>query len=148
MNFYGDSVSPLSMSVITEFEQEIGFTLPPDYRDFLVQHNGGQPENKFLEVSDCNSDVMISCFLGIKKPLADDILFWIEELSDDLKDFFLPIAVDAGGNFLLMDKSNGKIYYWDSARFFPDSSDEENAFWVANSFSHLLESLKVKASNT
>jgi SMI1 / KNR4 family (SUKH-1) len=141
MRFYEDNASSLSINAITEFEQKIGCTLPQDYCDFLVQHNGGQPELQFLEVSDCKSDVMIHCFLGIGNPNAD-ILIWLKELDDDLKDTFLPIGIDPGGNFLLMDKSDGKIYYWDSARYFSCSSDEENAFWVANSFSHLLERLK------
>ncbi|NJN38873.1 MAG: hypothetical protein HC790_09285 [Acaryochloridaceae cyanobacterium CSU_3_4] len=64
--------------------------------------------------------------------------------KDDLKDDFLPIGFDPGDNALLMNKSNGKIYYWDSARFFPTSSDEENAFWVADSFSDLLTSLRAR----
>ncbi len=28
---------------LDEFEREIGFALPRDYRDFLVKSNGGEP---------------------------------------------------------------------------------------------------------
>lgn len=141
MNFLMDNKPPLTSGALTELEQKIDYRLPEDYRSFLVSHNGGQPENQLLRVPDCHADVLIDHFLGIGRPYAD-IQWWLNELKDDLKDDFLPIGFDPGDNALLMDKSNGKIYYWDSARFFPTSTDEENAFWVADSFSELLIRLR------
>lgn len=140
MKFKNDNKPPILINMIEVLEQKIGFNLPLDYRNFLSNHNGGQPEHQFLTIPVCHGEALIDYFLGIGRPHAD-IQEWLEELSDDLGVGFLPIALDPGGNILIMDKSDGKIYYWDSARHFPRSSDEENAFWVADSFSDLLEKL-------
>jgi hypothetical protein len=54
---------------------------------------------------------------------------------------FIPIAFDPGGNSLIMDSGNvegAAVYYWDSARHFALSTEEENAFLVADSFTDLL----------
>lgn len=141
LKFNRDNIPPLVLGSLTELEQQIGCVLPDDYRSFLIQHNGGEPERQILYVSGCNSDILIHYFLGIGRPRGD-IQKWLAELDDDLNDTFLPIAFDPGGNALLMDKSSGKIYYWDSARHSPYSSDKNNAFEVANSFSDLLKKLK------
>lgn len=147
MNFHEDNDLPLSINSLIELESKIGSKLPKDFCEFLIAHNGGRPKNQFLEVPDCDTEVMVHYFFGIKKPNSD-ILIWLNELEEDLKDIFLPIEIDPGGNILLMDKTDGMIYYWDSARFFPDSSDNENAYWVANSFSDLLTRLMPEASNS
>ena len=141
MKFCNDNRPPLNMDALIRLEHQIGYTVPEDYRSFLILHNGGQPECQTLNVPDCNSDIIVDIFFGIGKPHAD-IQFWLNELEDDLKGAFLAIGFDPGANALLMDKSDGNIYYWDSARHFPCSSDEENAFWVADSFSDLLQKLK------
>jgi SMI1 / KNR4 family (SUKH-1) len=141
MKFFNDNKPPLRMDDLIGLEHQIGCTLPEDYRSFLILHNGGQPERQILNVQDCESDIIIDIFFGIEKPHAD-IQFWLNELDDDLKGAFLAIGFDPSSNALLMDKSDGNIYYWDSARHFPCSSDEENAFWVANSFCDLLQKLR------
>jgi hypothetical protein len=141
MKFYKDNRPPLSMEALIGLEHQIGYTLPDDYRSFLILHNGGQPECQTLNIPDCKSDVIVDTFFGIGKPHAD-IQFWLNELDDDLKDAFLAIGFDLGANAFLMDKSDGSIYYWDSARHFSCSSDEENAFWVADSFSDLIQKLR------
>ena len=142
MKFAKDNTPPLSMEALIKLEQEIGCTLPQDYRNFLIHHNGGEPEYQVLTIPDCHDETLVDRFLGIGRP-HDDIQEWREELSDDLGDAFLAIGLDAGGNTLFMDMSDWKVYYWDSARYFECSSDDENAFWVADSFSDLLEKLKL-----
>jgi hypothetical protein len=141
MKFYKDNTPPLSIEDLILLENKIDYTFPEDYRNFLIIHNGGQPERQILNVPDCENDVIINIFFGIGKPHAD-IQFWLNELEDDLKGAFIPIGFDPGANALLMERSDGNFYYWDSARHFPCSSDEENTFWVADSFYDLLEKLR------
>lgn len=129
------------IELVKNFEGKISYSLPLDYRNFLIKFNGKNLENKPLYIPDCESDVIIQNYLGISLPSAD-IEGWLEELKDDLDQNFLPIAVDPGGNFLLMNKIDGKVYYWDSARHFSVSSDIQNTFWVADSFSDLISKLR------
>ena len=142
MKFAKENTPPLSMEDLIKLEQKIGCTLPQDYRNFLIHHNGGEPEYQVLTIPDCHDETLVDRFLGIGRT-HDDIQEWRDELSDDLGDAFLAIGLDSGGNALLMDLLDRTIYYWDSARYLNCSSDDENAFWIADSFSDLLERLKL-----
>lgn len=139
MNIINDNKPRLPGSGIAELEDKIGKKLPVEYVNFLERYNGGQPlENKF-HIPDCDSDSLIDHFLGMGRP-SEDIMDWIDEL-DDLAGRFIPIGFDPGGNALILDYLDGTIYYWDSARHFECSTDEENTYWIANSFGELMGSL-------
>lgn len=126
-----------NITLVENFEEKIGYKLPLEYRNFLLECNGEGLNNKTVYITDLHSDIIIQNFFGIEIP-NNDIYEWLKELKDDIKDKFLPIASDPGGNFLLLDIEIGKVYYWDSARHFPVSSDSENTHLVADSFSQLL----------
>jgi cell wall assembly regulator SMI1 len=141
MKFTSDKKPLISSKQIEDLEMKIKMTLPIDYKEFLLEHNGGIPERQLLYIPDCAGETLVDNFLGIDR-INGDIFKWIRELNDDLKGIFVPIAFDPGGNALLLDPSDSAIYYWDSARHFPVSTDEENAYLVASSFTNLLEILK------
>jgi hypothetical protein len=142
VNFADDRKPPLSPVRLAEFEVQLAHPLPQDYRLFLLQHNGGRPDCPLLAIPDCHDEAVIAYFTGIDRPNWD-LIDWMTELEDDLAGQFLPIAFDPGGNAVLLDLTNGKIFYWDSARHFPCSSDGENTYWVADSFTQLVDQLRV-----
>ncbi len=137
-----DSNNPPSDSnKINIFEQEHGISLPADYRAFLRLHNGGKPLPDVVTIPDCSQKAIIDHFLGLGRE-SEDLEDWMNELREDMPQGFIPIGFDPGGNAILLDLSDGVIYYWDSARFFDASTDDENTYWVANSFEDLIKSLK------
>jgi cell wall assembly regulator SMI1 len=141
MKFQKTNAPPVTESNILNFEQTIRFGLPLDYRQFLLEHNGGVPEQDLFSIPDCNSEGLIDHFLGLGRE-KEDLEDWMNELEGDLPEGFIPIGFDPGGNAILMDLSDATIYYWDSARHYPQSTDDDNTFWIANSFSDLLKSSK------
>jgi cell wall assembly regulator SMI1 len=143
MKFKRSNIPFTTETKIADFEKKAGFKLPHDYKQFLLDHNGGVPENTLFDIPDCASAALIGHFLGLERP-KESISFWMNELSDDLPEGFMPIGFDPGGNVILMDITDeGTIYYWDSARHFPQSTDDDNTFWIANSFTDLLKNLKI-----
>jgi len=140
---FQDSHSPrITEADLRSTEHDLGIVFPKDYRRFLLAFNGGTPVPNFLLIPDLKEKVMIESFYGIGRP-DSDVKEWTLELrhSLDMPDDFIPIAFDPGGNNLIMKSGSceaAAVYYWDSARHFALSSDEENAFPVAASFDDLL----------
>lgn len=126
---------------LSDLESSLDVVLPKDYRRFLLQHNGGVPQPRRFVIPGCDGEALVDVFLGIRT--SNDIADWVEELDDDLPAGFLPIGFDPGGNALLLDTTDGagKVYYWDSGRHFATSSDLENTYPIASSFTDFLGSL-------
>lgn len=141
MKFTDTNNPPLSQAKLHEFETRLGIALPGDYQSFLLSCNGGIPSHTLLHIPACADDALIEVFLGVDRPHGD-LEEWIREFEDDLKRDLIPIAFDPGGNALLLSLKNGKVYYWDSARHFPVSTDEVNAFLVGESFTQMLDALR------
>ena len=100
------------------------------------------PEHTLFTIPDCAGEALVDLFLGIDRP-DESIGEWMKEFCDDLPEGWIPIGFDPGGNVILMDLiDDGTIYYWDFGRHFPQSTDDDNTFWIANSFSDLLKHLK------
>ena len=128
---------------LKEFESSFEYDFPDDYRDFLLKHNGGNVEDMVLLIPQLGDGVLLLSFFGLdKEHQTQNIEFWLNEESDDFDDSdLIPIGADQGGNLLLLDLSDDSIYYWDAMKFFPDSTEEANAYQVAESFSILQAEL-------
>jgi hypothetical protein len=140
---FNDSNKPeITEAEIQRTQHELRLIFPVDYRRFLLDFNGGKPVPNFLLIPDLNEKVIIDSFYGIGRPYSDLSKSTAElRYSLDMPEKFIPIAFDPGGNSLIMESGNvegAEVYYWDSARHFALSTDEENAFLVAHSFADLL----------
>jgi len=132
---------PTSEAEVAKLEKKLGYSLDQGYRQFLLKYNGGVPENTLFTIPDCKGEALVDHFLGVERP-DENIQDWINELRAELPEGFIPIGFDPGGNAILMDLTDATIYYWDSARFFPQSTDDDNTFWIANSFAEMLKQLR------
>lgn len=136
-----------SEATISAFEQRIGFSLPDDYRRFLLENNGAQANSQVFFVKDLEQDVMLDVFFGITHPESRSLMleYWLQEYGDEIDEKSLLIGSDPGGRFLLYVTSGEEkgIYYWDDSNFFFQSSEEEgNTYFVANSFDDFMASLR------
>ena len=125
------------------FEKSLGITLPDDYKQFLLQNNGGYPSEELVFTLD-DSQSVLSHFYTLGLP-TDDIL----SLEECLKQFvvtrriesnYLPIADDAFGNQLclrLSGREHGQVYFWDH------EANEGKMTKIADSFTSFCQSLKV-----
>jgi hypothetical protein len=50
---------------VAAFEQQIGFTLPKDYRRFLVENNGAEILDQTFFVKDLDKEVMLDVLFGV-----------------------------------------------------------------------------------
>lgn len=129
---------------IREIENKYNVNLPKDYTDFLLKHNGGIVEKdvkNIVKIEDAGVEISIDVLFGIETGNPNsNIDTWMEKLGDDLLEETLIIGDDVMQGFLVLvcKEEQAGVYYWDDAHNFDQSTDEENTYWIAESFSSLF----------
>lgn len=145
-------------SEVTEFENIIGRSLPGDYRDFLLNVNGGTPVD--AEQLQCavtweeqpREDSIDAT--GIKTIYTLDRDNYEHSLEEKFSHYYLeeqlipvgtiPIANDQEGNQYLLDLTDegyGIVHFWladVSESYYPDRFEGGYLGFVADSFSEFL----------
>jgi cell wall assembly regulator SMI1 len=127
--------SPATLQTIAEFEQLCGFSLPPDYRDFLLRHNGGQPTPDAFPINPDYGDGSIDSFFGLHDG-TDSLTRAYRDRFDSMPTHLIPIGYDGCGNFICMSLAHGDL---GSITFLDHETDTYHP--VASSFSALLSVL-------
>jgi hypothetical protein len=130
---------------IKALESEFEMTLPDDYKEFLLNNNGGVPEVKYAAfyVEELKEDISLDVLYGIGVEKLD-VSRWSNMFRNDLPPRSLVIGVDPGGGMLLLinDGEDNGVYYWDDSYSFEESDDDRNTYFVADSFTDFVDSLK------
>jgi len=137
----------LEVSEIAAFESRLGFHLPQDYREFLLQTNGGMVPDAtgHFYVREANWWIQIRFFFGLRRP---DVQVYeldrvLERLQEQYAERFsrssgkLPIATDDFGNRIylaLKEPDQGAVYLW---MHNADDTDDR----LSSSFGSFFESL-------
>ncbi len=136
---------------IAMIEQEYSITLPLAYKKFLMSVGGGCVElddkNSIL-IPDLQEKVAVEVLYGygIQEKNAD-LSTYMDMLADDLWDNTVIIGDSIEhGLFVLIGEDGenddaGAVYYWDDSYVFDQSDDENNTYWVADSFTEFLQML-------
>jgi hypothetical protein len=139
---------PIAESDLVEFEQATGLRLVPQYRNFLLAHNGGRPDDNVVDVPGLG-EVAVNDFLGLMPGDSYDLRSGLEVYEGRIPAGSLPVAEDPGGNLFLLalgGESTGAVYYWDHedepADGAADWSDFGNVHEVAGSFDEFLSRLR------
>lgn len=137
-----------SEEALNQLEETIGSSLPPDYRRFLSDSNGGRPEASgfVFETSDGMSDSSVRYFLTLdEREERYAIAEFLDQYSKRPSQKMLPVGCDSFGNIVLLDvgaKSVGAVCFWDHEQENMDEPTWDNIFVVAPSFSEFLNALE------
>ncbi|MBL8855714.1 MAG: SMI1/KNR4 family protein [Planctomycetaceae bacterium] len=126
-------------SKLRSIESRVGYQLPSDYCDFMKSGKQATAIGRTFHIPECKAAATIGNLLDFDESYG--LFVWLNEIGDELPAAHFPIGFDPGGNAIIMDATTGWIYYWDSARHFPGSSDEDNVYLIAKSFSEFLDGL-------
>ena len=127
---------------VLTFQEFLGFTLPDDYFNFLVQNDGAIIDEAYFYVKDIEEYIMFDLFYDIEKCIKI-----YEEFSDDFPDKSLVIGRDPGGGMLLLvttevgDFSKG-IHFYDHSHFFEASNSDCNTYFICDTFSEFITILE------
>lgn len=141
---------PISEKDIEHAEKTIGHIFPKDYKNFLLQYNGGRPKPPGFEflLKGKKEYGMVGDFYSIFEECPVDLLKKYKVFLDRIPQGFLSIGGDPGGNQILMGlvpEHFGKIYFW-IHDLDNEVEDERSIFslgFIANSFTDFLNSLDV-----
>ena len=128
-------------------EKRFDIKLPVDYKEFLVTQNGGRNlsytfENS-IKIDQLDEVINIDTMFGINTGIKNaDIEQWTEEYRNDIFEHSIIIGDTLQHGFLLFwqsDDDNEGIYYYDDTYQLEVSSDENNAYFLAKTFSEFAD---------
>jgi len=150
MKFLKDNKG-LSDSILRAIEQFWGVGLPENYRNFLIEHNGGEPENKIFKFQTQADGSCLDQFFGVVRDYNNNLLMKYKYLGDRVMDTMLPIARDVYGNLILLTvkgKDRNKVYFWDHEMEADtengEKADYSNLTLIADSFTEFVEGLRAE----
>ncbi len=136
---YHNDPYEVTESDISVLESQIGFSLPKDYRDFLLRYNGGRPI-----AGTFNDNIEIDYFYNL---VTDNQELLLSEIFRDVPNYGygLPIAHTLAGDLLIL-SAEGEVFFLDAYIFCNDDGEfldetEDEPEYIAESFTELLESL-------
>ena len=128
---------------------ELGHRIPPSYRAFLAEQDGGRPvkDTFYFEQRDRRQSSSVHSFLGVQRR-GDDLtsdLAGAAGIVGDIPPGILPIAGDEVGNFICIDTRDGRdgpVLFWDHEEGFDDDEvDFSNLYEVAPDLQTFLDGL-------
>lgn len=135
----------LDPEILARFEKRVGSTLPLQYREFLLKHNGGEPEPAYFEISESQGDSHLHHVLGLHD--GPDYLRLDRHYEGYLHRMpasIIPIAGDDAGNAICIGIRGlhiGKVFFWDHEREAEDGESWENVTEIASTFQAFLDGL-------
>lgn len=144
-----DSGVNVEESAVIALEQFLKFRLPDDYRQFLLDANGGRPEPNAFPLQDNPNDTfgLIERFFSLGNDDSDhDLIDNLAVFQNRVPSDLLPIAFDPGGNIICLGVSGekkGGIYFWDhNDESMPgEEPDYHNIYFIAPSFDEFILNL-------
>lgn len=138
---YKNTAKPIKVLDIEQIETEFGRPFPQQYRDFLLQTNGGQPKPNVIDIEGADfGETDIQVFHGIGDEIVSCDLRWNwENLEGCKENLILPIARDSLGHsfgLVLDDENYGHVYYFDSREYPPQP------YYLADDFHEFLSKIR------
>jgi hypothetical protein len=127
---------------VTEVEAAIGRELPPSYKTFLLQENGGLPTPDTVDIEPApGSPTDVQVFFGIDRDVKSSDLSWnVDLLRKRCPNYrLLAVARDSGGNLFCLDlfrEFSGGVMYCDL------SGPHIAVYEVAPDFESFLEKIR------
>lgn len=135
----------ISEEEVFKFEEKIGFSLPDDYKKFLLNCNGGVPEIKYstFELNDFDESIGLQVLYGLNLPQNLDLREWNDEYEDDLLDDCIIIGHGIGFGLIVLVNSIefSGVYFWDHSFELESSSEDENVYKIADTFKQFIDNL-------
>ncbi|MDR6724830.1 hypothetical protein J2W91_003316 [Paenibacillus amylolyticus] len=119
--------------ILDELEQKLGRKLPPGYRTYLRNHNGGKVLVHYCTfvVEELNEVIPLHVIFGVHVEKRYDLAYW-NTFKDEFPTGHILIGETAAGGKILMDDLE-RIYYWKDMEY-DDPTRNEGLYKVADNF--------------
>jgi cell wall assembly regulator SMI1 len=138
---------PAKVEDIKHFENELSLKLSPDYKQFVLEVNGGRPAEAVFPIRglELNPVGSINVLFGLQNEEPSSDLFsansWFHQ---GIPNGIIIIGRDSGVNYICIDQRSGKdkVVFWDHAHFWGTGEWRDGDLYVvADSFNGFLASL-------
>lgn len=132
---------------IQSFQQNYNIDLPKDYIDFLLHYNGAdiQPDdNNLIHISSINVDIQVDVLFGVNVSNPElGVELWLNDYADEmpLGSIIIGDSYEHGFLVLFTAGEDKGLYYWDHTYNLPDSNDEANTYFIADTFTDFINQL-------
>ena len=127
------------------FEETLGYSLPSDYRKYLLEFNGGLPENTFFWIAEGTDGTSIHQFYGLHSTKSSSLELFFGDDHCGIPSGFLPVGDDGVGNSIIIGltgNNRGSIYFLDhEIHPYEQHESMEGIVLIANSFSSFVSLL-------
>src|SRR5882672_8682020 len=107
----------INLGAIEKLEAIVGEKLPDDYRGFLLDFNGGKPEDNEFDIPQIKNKSGVNRFYGLlDERKSGDLLHERELMISRVPDKMLAIGDDSSGNSVclsLRPDTFGQLFFWD-----------------------------------
>ncbi|MEY8747004.1 SMI1/KNR4 family protein [Paenibacillus tundrae] len=137
------SHQPITLEEINEFQQKLNLRFPEQYKNFLLESNGGDPSPSMFKISDEQGEGVLNIFYGIGD-MYSNLEEYIDIYEGRLPSGFIPIGNDPSGNVIclgLSEKYYSNIFFWDHEQESDNPDDMSNMSFLANDLNEFLNSL-------
>ena len=137
----------LNVSMVNQLDNMFGFEVPTDYKEFLINTNGGRfdfEDEHYILIK--NQKIWIDVLYGNKEIERSSLMFWNNEYGDDIPENSIIIGDTQDHGFLVYVCSGNQkgIYFWDDLFSIEGSSREgKNAYFIASDMNELLTKINV-----
>ncbi|WP_428738567.1 SMI1/KNR4 family protein [Sulfurimonas sp.] len=138
-------------SDIQEFEKTINTALPQEYRNFLLEFNGGQPVLYIFPESEVLHSIPVNTLYGLKvKESYNDLEKNYAIYDGRIMNSFIAIGSDPSGNQFCLGITGifkDKVYIWDHNQEideweFIENKLPENMYLLSDSFHNFINQLE------
>lgn len=140
----GNKFGRINIQDIKDFESSNNLKLPDDYKEFLIEYNGGKP---FPNIEPTIKSDVQWIYGMVVEPYYASLFKHLDTFAGRLPSWYFPIANDSGGNLYIMslyEGNHGLIAFWDHEREAEQGESDQyfdNLSFVANSFTEFLNNL-------
>lgn len=100
-----------SANLIDEFETLVCYELPKEFKECVLQYNGGRPERKGFD-TDANKGRELKSFLSFNKEDRETVWKIHEWNKGELANKYFAFAIDNFGNLICFDMCNILLFYY------------------------------------
>ena len=124
-----ESGDPIDQQNVRQLQNQLGFTLPDGYCDFLLRYNGGRPSEdaEVFRINEQEGESTVGFFYSVKNKRYHtlELMHRNTEYSGRIPQGFLPIAKDSFGNQILLGITGAvwnQVCFWDHEQEPPDQA--------------------------
>lgn len=137
----------LDVALVNQLDGLFGFEVPQDYKEFLINTNGGRfdfEDEHYITVN--GTKIWIDVLYGNKENKRSSLMFWNNEYGDEIPENSIIIGDTQDHGFIVYMCAGAQkgIYFWDDLFSIEGStSDGKNAYFIANDMHELLKKINV-----